>query len=218
MPIKNYTIYAERDCGTKYVERLIKTVFCLEVTWEFGEKHFFGWHDAQIAQSKETLFICMTRNPYDWLMALFKHKHHVPFHMAKDTKKFLLEEWYSIHHKPHYPSYPNERIEDRYWVDGSRHKNIFQMRRRKLEYLYFQIPRLTKNNIFIRYEDLIKNPGELLHNISERFSIEISDYSYEAAEEKVPYNIEDDIKQIIDANIDWRVEKLFNYCIDQREY
>ena len=77
--IKNFTICAERDTGTNYMQRLIPQAFGINMTWDYGPKHFMGWHDSGLVDAHNTLCICMVRNPYDWLMALFKTKHHVPY-------------------------------------------------------------------------------------------------------------------------------------------
>ena len=43
--IKYFTIYGERCSGTNFLFHAIKENFELEFTSEFGEKHFFGFHD-----------------------------------------------------------------------------------------------------------------------------------------------------------------------------
>ena len=40
--LKKFTIYGERCSGTNYLEKIINLNFDVNVTWEFGWKHFFG--------------------------------------------------------------------------------------------------------------------------------------------------------------------------------
>jgi hypothetical protein len=40
--LKKYTIYGERCSGTNYLENIINMNFDVNVTWEYGWKHFFG--------------------------------------------------------------------------------------------------------------------------------------------------------------------------------
>jgi hypothetical protein len=215
--IKKFTVCAERNCGTNYIERLIPKVFDLKYTFDFGPKHFMGWHDQGMKDSNDTLFLCVVRNPYDWLSALFESKHHVPFHM-KTFESFLLSEWYSIHHGNRHPDYGKERTDDRYWKDNSRHKNIFQMRERKLLYLHDTVPSMNNNHYHIRYEDLCNNLEGVIASISEVFSIKIKNKNFEKTKHKQPYNIENRHKDIINKNINWDVESLFNYQKNQRRY
>jgi len=188
--MQNFTIYAERDCGTKYTAKIIKEIFGIDITWEFGRKHFFGRYDYQIKKSNDTIFIGITRNPYDWIMALFKHKHHLTFEMGNDIAKYLTQEWRSIFYQ--YGNWyrqaeplnsPSELLCDRYWVDETRHKNIFQMRNRKLLYLY-SMPKLTKNYIHIRFEDLMKHPDSIIQKISNKFNLPVLCKEYETPHNK----------------------------------
>ena len=222
--MQNFTIYGERDCGTKYIEKIIKKTFDIDIAWDYGWKHFFGRFDNEIKQSNNTIFICVTRNPYDWIMALFKHKHHLTFEMGNDIEKYLTQEWYSIEYqygewyqqkKP--SNTPSELLSDRYWVDETRHKNIFQMRNRKMLYLY-DMPKLTQNYIYIRFEDLMKNPDLIVQKISDKFNLAILSKGYDNPHKKEPYSISDHIKNIIDKNIEWKTEELFSYYKNQRIY
>ena len=215
--INNFFILAERDSGTNYMTRLMTSFFGLNITWEYGPKHFFGWVDERIKASQNTLFVCMVRNPYDWLSALFKTKHHVPFQM-KTFDKFLLSEWYSIHHEEFSDKQGQERLDDRYWKDNTRHKNIFQMRQRKLLYLKETVPTLTKNYHYIRYEDLCKNTSAVMIELSEKFQIPIVNSHLEKSLVKSPYRIRKEYKEIIDKNIDWDTECLFGYYRNQRRF
>ena len=45
--IKYLTIYGERCSGTNYLENLIKINFDVEVKFDYGWKHFFGFNDLK---------------------------------------------------------------------------------------------------------------------------------------------------------------------------
>ena len=53
--IKQVTIYGERCSGTNYLEQLLLSNFEVEITWEYGWKHFFG--HADLSNSDDVLFI-----------------------------------------------------------------------------------------------------------------------------------------------------------------
>lgn len=217
--IKNFTICAERDTGTNYMQRLIPQAFGINMTWDYGPKHFMGWHDSDLVDAHNTLCICMVRNPYDWLMALFKTKHHVPYGSMRDTfKSFATSEWYSIHHGNRHPDHGKERTDDRYWVNGERHKNIFEMRKRKLYYIKHDIPSKAPNHYHVRYEDLCNNTEGVVQSISETFNLEIKNTDYEAAVKKEPYEIKHGQFNLINEHTDWEAEALFDYTINRRSY
>ena len=46
--MKKYTIYGERCSGTNYLENIININFDVNITWEYGWKHFFGFQDNSI--------------------------------------------------------------------------------------------------------------------------------------------------------------------------
>ena len=214
--INNFHILAERNSGTNYIERLIPKAFDIPITFDFGPKHFMGLSNEAIAKSNDTLFLCLVRNPYDWLTALFNAKHHVPFHMTT-FEKFLLSEWYSIHHSKGHPDYGKERMDDRYWMDNTRHKNICEMRSRKFKYLKHDITNLAKNRYHIRYEDLCNNISGVLTDMSYKFNLNLNK-NYENPIKKPPYKIPKYHLNIINENIDWETESLFDYEIDKRVY
>jgi hypothetical protein len=87
--IKKFTIYGERCSGTNYLENLVLENFDVELTREYGSKHFFGFSD--LSGSDDTLFIGIVRNPYDWFNSLYTYKHHLPQQMFKNINVFLTK-------------------------------------------------------------------------------------------------------------------------------
>lgn len=146
--IKKVTIYGERCSGTNYLEELLVSNFDVTITWEYGRKHFFGFNDLK--NSNDTLFIGIIRNPYDWLNSLYRDQHHLP-HNFKDITNFLNSEFYSLNENN------KEFMTDRNIYTKERYKNIFDMRYTKIRFLTEDMPKLVKNYILIKYEDLINN-------------------------------------------------------------
>ncbi len=173
MKIWKYTIIGERCSGTTYLENLMDINFEVDLTWKFGRKHFFGFHDDLLKDSDNTLFICIVRDICTWMNSLFRDKHHLPIKYipGQDTNQqidqFLNREWWSIHDDKHDKSY-KEIKEDRNIYTGKRYKNIFELRYTKLKYMVEDLPKKTKNIIFIKYENLIDNFEETMKKIQSK--------------------------------------------------
>ena len=75
--LKKYTIYGERCSGTNYLENIININFDVNITWEYGWKHFFGFQDDLLKNSDDTLFICIVKNLPDWINSLYRQPHHL---------------------------------------------------------------------------------------------------------------------------------------------
>lgn len=230
--IKNFTIYGERCSGTNFIEAIISgksyyynnnrkhemhfhqegsAAFDLCKTDEFGHKHFFGFNDQQIINNgDETLFIGIIRNAYDWMPSLFIKKHHIPQVNFKH-ENFLFGEWYSIDHNPFSDTFLQEYPEDRNLHTGERYKNIFELRKIKLDYLHNRMPRIAKNYILIRYEDLCDSPEKIVNSISERFNLKIINKNFVKTKLKKTYDTLEKFRSTITKNLDWNIENLVGY-------
>lgn len=219
--IKDFTIYGERCSGTNFLEAIFtgesyfhkdnEPAFNLPLTWEFGHKHFFGFNDEDIVQNGyDTLFIGIVRNSYDWLASLFRYKHHIP-QVNFCPKNFLFGEWYSIEHNVESDHFLEEYMKDRNFLTGERYKNIFELRKNKLDYLYNKMPNLAKNYILIRYEDLCDNSEKVVNAISNKFGLPIAHKRFIQTQKKQPSNILTEYEDQITNAIDWNTENLFNY-------
>ena len=219
--INNFTIYGERCSGTNFLEAIFtgesyfhknkKPAFDLPLTWAFGHKHFFGFNDEDIVQNGDyTLFIGIVRNSYDWLASLFRNKHHIP-QVNFCPKNFLFGEWYSIEHNVESDNFLEEYTKDRNFLTGDRYKNIFELRKNKLDYLYNKMPNLAKNYILIRYEDLCDNAEKVIDAISNRFSLPIVNKRFIQTKKKQPSNILTEYEDQITNALDWNTENLLGY-------
>ena len=161
--ITKFTIFGERCSGTNYLEELITANFDVNVTWEYGWKHFFGFNNLK--NSDDTLFIGIVRNPYDWINSLYKNPHHLPNEITLDINSFLTSEFYSLDEG----EIIQDKMQDRnIYNPTKRYINIFQSRYTKLDYLINHMPNLVKNYIFIKYEDLIDDFNNTMNLIQQK--------------------------------------------------
>jgi len=173
--MKNYTIFGERCSGTNYLENLINLNFDIEITWKYGWKHFFGFQEDLLKESKDTLFICIVRNPVDWMNSLFRDRHHLPLRFIPNISYeeqidiFLNREFFSVNDQEHnYKKWDKELMTDRNIYTGQRYKNIFELRHTKIKYLLEDLPKKVENTIFIKYEDLINNFENTMKKIKDK--------------------------------------------------
>lgn len=158
--IKYFTIYGERCSGTNYLNNIINLNFDIEITWKYGWKHFYGFDD--LSNSDDTLFICITRNPYDWMNSLYANPHHLCYDVRKNIQNFLNNIIFSFNDSNNNDE-SKEIMEDRNIYTSERYKNIFDLRHNKIKYLVETLPLLVKNYILIRYEDLLYNFEEQMN-------------------------------------------------------
>ena len=220
MNIENFKIYGERDSGTNLLEAIFtgnsfyhkqeSAAFSIPQSKDYGWKHWFGFNSEDIQkEGQNTLFLGIVRDPYDWIIALFKKKHHIP-PINYSIDNFLLGEWYSIDHKKSSPTYGREVLGDRNWKTGERYKNIFELRKTKLEYLLDKMPQLAQYYKLIRYEDLCVNHNEFLEQISNTYNLSFNK-NYLKPKPKQHYPLQSKIVKIINDNIDWDVEQQVGY-------
>jgi hypothetical protein len=215
--INNFTIYGERCSGTNFLENAMTENFNLEITWNYGFKHFFGHNN--LINSDDTLFIGIVRNPYDWIDSFYNEKHNLPEENKNNINSFLYNEFYSVSTDE---NKLEENIKDRNFKnDNKRYKNIFECRKVKNNFLIYDMPNLVKNYIFIKYEDLRDNYNNILDYIFNKYSLvkKFSLYKtieihkkeqnklFKIKENKLPI----DIINIISENIDYEQEKLLGY-------
>ena len=172
--MKKYTIYGERCSGTNYLENIININFDVNITWEYGWKHFFGFQDDQLKNSDDTLFICIVRNLPDWINSFNRDKHHSPLlyktNMSEEEKidEFLNKEFWSFNDKNGNRDTTKEIMEDRNIYTKKRYKNIFELRHTKIKWMLEDLPNKVKNCIFIRHEDLINDFDKTLLKIKNK--------------------------------------------------
>ena len=184
--IKKFTIYGERSSGTNFLETSIKLNFYLDITREFGSKHFFCFDDCCKSFNEDTLFIGIIRNPVYWLNSFIQQPYHVPLE-NKTLQNFLTNEFYSIcDEKTPEPLMVNGNIffskktlstkydinpKDLHYQTGKKYKDIFELRKCKNHYLMNIMPTKVKHYILINYEDLLYNYEQTLDAIKNKFNL-----------------------------------------------
>ena len=213
--INRFSIYGERCSGTNFLEKAILANFDLAVTWNYGWKHFFGHHDfTKYNNDDTTLFICIIRSPIDWIDSFFKELHHIPLENRLNLNTFLFNTFYSVYGN-------KETMEDRHIITKERYKNIFELRRVKNNFLIFDLTKLVKNYVIIKYEDLNSNYESVLEyirvkfNLQKRFDIYKKIESHKGKNEKkyVKKDIALNDKEIniIKKNLDITQENILGY-------
>lgn len=171
-PIK-FSILGERCSGTNFLEQAMLENFNLEIAWEHGWKHFFGFDNFE--NSDDTLFIGIVRDPVDWLDSFYNQPYYLPENNKKDTSSFLFNEHYS-------EEKGEEIMMDRNYITSERYKNIFELRSLKNDYLINVMPTKVKNYILIRYEDLRDDYVNTLNRIQLGFNLTRKFSSYKKIE------------------------------------
>jgi len=162
MSLPKVTIYGERCSGTSYLKELFDINFNVELTWQYGWKHFFGFNNLE--NSDDTLFIGIIRNLPDWVNSLYREKHHLPPHLTANEYTFLNDEFYSIDNN-------NEIIFDRNIETNKRYKNIFELRHVKNKFLVETMPTLVKNYVLITYDELLNDFNNCMNKIKKYLQV-----------------------------------------------
>ena len=157
--MKKVTIYGERCSGTNYLEELLLLNFDVEIVWDYGWKHFFGFND--LTNSDDTLFIGIIRSLEDWINSLYREKHHLPTHLTENIDTFLTNTFYSIY------SNSEEIMSDRNIDTDERYKNIYELRLVKNKYLIEKMPKLVKNYCLITYDNLVDNFEDTMNKLKD---------------------------------------------------
>ena len=166
-----FTIFGERCSGTNFLEKAILENFELEMTNEYGWKHFWGYSDYSIIPDN-VFVIAIIRNPYDWANSLYREKHHLPKKLIINENTFLNNEFYSIDNDE------NIIYTDLHIDTQKKYKNIFESRFVKTNYLINILPLKIKNYIIIKYEDLNENYVETLNIIKNKFNLKMKNEKY----------------------------------------
>ncbi len=162
--MKKVTIYGERCSGTNYLEELLLLNFDVEIVWDYGWKHFFGFND--LTNSDDTLFIGIIRNLEDWINSLYREKYHLPMELTENIDAFLNNTFYSIYLNPDQNQITHDEIMDDRNIDtGERYKNIYELRLVKNRYLIEKMPKLVKNYCLITYDDLVDSFLDVMNKL-----------------------------------------------------
>jgi hypothetical protein len=189
-PITHFKIYGERCSGTYLLEDTICKNFEINY-WhhkKYGHKHFL--HSIDFTNSDDTLFICIIRHPIKWMNSLYRTPHHLPQEMCMTPETFTNHEVTAWTYNPlrmvvHCRRNQAPELKDeRNPFTGEIYKNIYEMRHVKNKWMIEELPKLVKNHILIRYEDLVNDFQETMQKIKEK-GLKQKDVTHEIEDMKV---------------------------------
>ncbi len=158
--LKRYHIYGERSSGTNFLDHSIKDNFdainvfddvkdvddIIERYRTYGHKHWFG-DDLDLSNTDDVLFLCIVRDPIDWLRSIYRTPRNLYEPMVESQERFLFGKYAST------AVFYDEKVSFKLGGHESCN-NIFEVRHIKLEWICEKLPKLVKNYMLIRYEDL----------------------------------------------------------------
>lgn len=219
MTIKHIQIYGERCSGTNYLYKLFQYNFGIEACDDFGHKH---WHPlSEKPQNNydidEYLFVCIYRNPYDWLRSMYGAKWHFPqIYRKSGFNYFIRNQWWSVVSE----NDQTEIMDDRNPRSDGRYDNVLCMRRGKIQ-SYFDLRDGALNVYIINYDELVVDYARILLEISMQYNIPLlSDgiyNSYTYKDWSTPYiprtypPFRERDFQFINNNLDWEFESMLGY-------
>lgn len=121
-----------------------------------------GWKHSRVksaedirkcaVHTKDLSFITLTKNPYSWLLSMYRRPYHRYFHEKPDFETFLSNPWGCV---------------GRENVAGviSNPVELWNIKNASYIQLVNKLPALT-----LRFEDLLEDPKHVLESISEAFS------------------------------------------------
>ena len=142
-------IYGERNTGTIYLEWLLIKNLIVEIQedFQYGWKHRLAPGEDEITDKmkKETLYVCLVKNPYSWLLSMHKRPYNHPSLKELSFSQFI---------KYSYGDYKNPVV-------------MWNLKNRS----YTNLGLYADNHIIIKYEDILIEPKEVMGEISEKFNI-----------------------------------------------
>lgn len=200
--ITTFTILGERCSGTNFLEQTILQNFNIELTWDYGWKHFFGFNEYNCCDN--VLFIAIVRDPYKWLNSLYKNPSHLANHLRENPIAFLTSEFWSYFDNENEKDvYGKEILVDRHIYTKCRYKNIFECRKIKCQFLLDDMKNNVKNYIIIKYEDLRDEYEKTLDDLKNKFNLipKNNNYVHIPRHTGLDLNFIIDNNEILDRNI-----------------
>ena len=154
----------------------------------------------------------IVRNPYDWISSFFKKKHHQHSRCNLSFERFILDEFFSDDGEIELKDKEGNFLDRK--ENNERFKNIFEMRDYKNRYALEVLPNILNNYYIVRYEDLLENTEQILHELRFKFNLpkRIDEYVIDKINPSVKH-IPDHINQIIKNNLNEELENKLGYSI-----
>ncbi len=182
--IRYVQIFGERCSGTNFVAHLVKNnLDNIELTKDFGGKHWFikdhyprsrpnESTDFQcirpLRDHSDTLFLCLFRNPYDWVRSIREKPYHARNHNGLILREFIRKPWHSFEHARLNRHWPQR--DDNFWFIEEA-INILHLRSMKIEHL-LNLQNQVDNICFVNYEKISEDEN-ILNTIADQFQISL---------------------------------------------
>ena len=178
-------IYGERNTGTNYLTKLIENNFDVKIlkgtiskgsifTFREWTKDLFfnltksknlGWKHSVVDvnlvlnHKHKPVIITLTKNPYSFLLSLYKRPYHYKRNKPNTFITFLKEKWELTERD----NYNLESLDSP--IDLWNIKNQS----------YIDLSNTYSNNLILTYEELLESPNNIIFSISDRLDIPLKD-------------------------------------------
>jgi len=218
--INKVKLFGERCSGTNYLNYLIETNFNVKLLKrEFGHKHGNPKiEDMQKTSTDNILFVCIFRNPYDWVCSMKTKKYSCSESLfKKHFDAYIRSEW------------SGETLKDYHYTTESDFsksikkpfKNIVDLRNHRNE-AFLNLQKYVENFKIINYDNIRETPTKLV-SILERHGITLKDkftnpsqyitHQSKFIDKKMRKNYPIDKKNIefINENLNWDIENKLGF-------
>jgi hypothetical protein len=235
-------ILGERNTGTRYLEQLVACNLSVEllrggVPWPilrvFGPneavrdlyfrltyRRNLGWKHAmapsaarlQALDRAEVVFLTLTKNPYAWLLSLYRRPYHQP-QMPETLAAFVRSPWHTVAREGHREAFRSPVV---LWNEKNR------------GYLALGSGVCVRN---LRYEDLVRDPETVVSEIAAQFALprrqpqfvnvtnstkqeaqkSFDDYQAYYLEERWRDKLDPEVVALINADLDEELMRRFGY-------
>lgn len=226
LQIQAFDVRGERCSGTTYLERLIDINLQLPYTADMGWKHsYLNLYALKREKIDMLLVVVIFRDPFDWMRSLYLQPHHFQNTCSGrwlEGKQPTFSDFIRNEVKLA-DDFGEEMFGDRHPVYLDHPKNILELRKWKIE-AFLNLPKILKNVVYVRYEDLASDPKKIISEINEKYikrDFEFKDWVFykkaDPGQEEVIYEKKkyfdissEDYSFIVD-NIDWELEAKIGY-------
>ena len=213
--ISAFTILGERCSGTKYLEQIFSELTGLEANYSICWKHFFGFDDEKISQTKDVLYLGIARNPYDWACSFHKTCYHCGY--LKSKNNFLQHQIISTNDKSQNIILRDKNFSVSKDLEQAPHfKNLIELRNVKLKYLIQDMPKIVHHYKYICYDDLRRSDLQnYLTEICKEFYIKTTSKKITPFKEPQKYHFNPKDIELLNNNLQWDIENIAGFTKKQ---
>ncbi len=169
---------------------------------------------TKIYKENKVYFLTITKNPYSWLLSLYKRPYHQKIEKEMSFSEFINHPWKSV-----YREHSQKTFENPIDLWNKKNKSYIELRK-------------NFNTINLTYENLISEPQNIINHISNDFSIKekiqdfqninnstksdskkFVDYQDYYLKEKWREELSPDVIKTINTFLDPEVVNYFNYAL-----